>query len=330
MNTMNIATALNRKYVPYTAVMLKSLCLNHADKTITAYLLHSELQEEDMAFLREELGRHTIRLVFLQADLGEYRQKIPTNTQWTIETCYRLLLLDLLPADVERLLYIDVDIIINKPLTALYDMDFEGNELIATYNFSGERSQETYTDKQKEMFGPMFEAGYRYFCAGFVLFNISELRKHYNFNSYVQAMEEWNWEMYAPDQDILNYVHWKKVGYADCLKYGLFARVASQKGVTCQEMRDYAASIHYVGNKPWEAKLFHFDAELIWWEYAKETSIYHELLESFLYESMTDQTMKTTYEQTWQTNLWLCDELENQMQQNKKLLAQLQGGGNEG
>lgn len=44
---MNIATALNRKYLEYTVVMLCSLCENN-NEHIDAYLLHSELTTQDI------------------------------------------------------------------------------------------------------------------------------------------------------------------------------------------------------------------------------------------------------------------------------------------
>lgn len=42
---MNIATALNKKYLLYTGVMLTSLCENNPTH-IDVYLLHSELEKK--------------------------------------------------------------------------------------------------------------------------------------------------------------------------------------------------------------------------------------------------------------------------------------------
>ena len=48
---MNIATALNRKYLEYTVVMLCSLCENN-NEHIDAYLLHSELTPQDIDLIK--------------------------------------------------------------------------------------------------------------------------------------------------------------------------------------------------------------------------------------------------------------------------------------
>ena len=49
---MNIATALNRRYVNYTIVMLTSLCINNPEH-IDAYLMHNELIDDDIIFLKK-------------------------------------------------------------------------------------------------------------------------------------------------------------------------------------------------------------------------------------------------------------------------------------
>ena len=57
------------------------------------------------------------------------------------------------------------------------------------------------------MFHDMLAQGFRYFNAGVMLFNVAQIRKTNNFNTYMEAIKKWNYEMEAPDQDILNYVH---------------------------------------------------------------------------------------------------------------------------
>ena len=49
---MNAATALNRKYLLYTGVMLTSLCENNPCH-IDVYILHSELTDKDVQRLKD-------------------------------------------------------------------------------------------------------------------------------------------------------------------------------------------------------------------------------------------------------------------------------------
>jgi lipopolysaccharide biosynthesis glycosyltransferase len=284
---MNVATALNKRYVTYAGVMLYSLCYNNPEP-ITVYLLHSELEECDIQKLRDGLQGFSITIIPMKVDVKMFGDRFPTTVQWTVEAYYRLLLVDLLPEDVDRILYLDVDMIINKSLNELYNVDFGEDELIVCQDMCGVRYQDYLNKKQQEMFQPMLKQGYQYFNSGFLLMNINAMRGTYNFDYYLKIAEVWNYEMHAPDQDILNYAHWQHVGYVDWGTFNLFARIAHIHGITYEEVSAQSAIIHYAADKPWTTTDYHYDIEKIWWEYAKMTSFYMELMENFVETSVCD------------------------------------------
>lgn len=293
---MNIATSLNKNYILYTAVMLYSLCVNQTEP-ITAYILHSELCESDMDMLRKAVESFEIEIVSVPIDTSVFDARFPASAQWSLEAYYRLFLMELLPQEVDRILYIDVDIIINKSLSELYHVDFDGLELIACADMCGIPSAEYMNAKQQQMFADRLQNGYQYFNSGFLLFNIEELRQKYSFDYYAGVMQkDWNFEMLAPDQDILNYVHADKVGYVDCGVFDLFARVAHTYGITYEEVKRETAVIHFAGDKPWQTSNYHYDIEKIWWDYAKQTCYYQELLEQFMELSIADQMVERRIE----------------------------------
>ena len=324
MNRMNVVAALNKAYLLYTGIMLYSLCVNNR-VAIRVFLLHSELEESDIKVLENALREFDIEIVPLKINEELFGEHLPKTEVWSMATYYRLTLLELLPEDVERLLYVDGDIIVNKSLEELYQVEFEGDEIIAAEDVCGKKSWDEFSDKQKEMFAPMIEAGYRYFNAGFMLLNIAEMRKKYSFDTYLRAMQEWEYQMFAADQDILNYVHWQKVGYIDCYEYDLFARIAHNEGITYEQVKEDARIIHYAGYKPWDADNCHFDIEQIWWDYAKQTPFYSKLLEDFLYEMMRNDNL----EKYINSLLTQIEETQRQLQEvmtlNKKFISIIQG-----
>lgn len=325
MDKINIVTALNKKYLLYTGVMLFSLCINNK-KPIRAFLLHSELDENDIQLLKHGMKNLDIEIVPLKVDSDMFDARLPRNQQWTIETYYRLMLLELLPSNVERLLYIDVDIIINKSIDEVYHIDFKDKEIIAAEDPCVQRNWNALGDKQREMFAPMFQQGYKYFNAGFMLLNIKELRKKYSFETYMQAIETWNYQMGAPDQDILNYVHWQNIGYIDSNKYDLFARIAHNEGLTYEQVKRDITIIHYAGEKPWNADNCHYDIEYLWWDYAKQTPFYLQLLEEFLHKSMFDSTMENYIKELMEQSAQTQQQLQESMALNQKFLSILQNG----
>ncbi len=308
---MNIATALNRKYLEYTAVMLTSLCENNPQEQIHAYLLHHELTGEDIQTISEALEAYEIEVISMKVDEELFGERLPRNTQWSVEMYYRLLLMELLPEEVERILYLDVDIIVNQSIQSFYEREFGQNELIVCENAGGYiDTWERLTDRQKKMFGPMFEKGFKYFNSGVMLMNIGKMRNEYNFHTYMKAIEEWNYEMVAPDQDILNYVHWQNVIYEDAEKYNFFARIAHESGFDYEKGKKKLCIIHFTDEKPWETKNYHYPIEQIWWDYAKKTPFYVLLMERFVQSTMSDSYMEE----------WIRD-LMNQVETSKEELA---------
>ncbi|MBQ9589616.1 MAG: glycosyltransferase family 8 protein [Butyrivibrio sp.] len=288
---MNVVTALNKKYLPYTVVMLTSLGINVKEK-IDAYLLNSELSEKDIGCINAALSKYSINIHPTYVDKNNFSSKLPRNSQWTIETYYRLMMLELLPDTVNRALYLDGDIIVNKSVESLYEMEFGDKEIIACDDASGFNQMNHYGTKHQAMFSGAYDNGFRYFNAGVMLLNIDLLRKKYSFETYLKAFEEWNYEMEAPDQDILNWVHWKNVGFVDYSTYDLFARIAHNAEITYDEVKENVAIVHFAGEKPWENCNVHFDIEKLWWDYAKLTPYYVELLENFVSTAMTDKTVE--------------------------------------
>jgi lipopolysaccharide biosynthesis glycosyltransferase len=317
---MNIATALNKKYLLYTGVMLVSLCENNPEH-IDAYLLHSELEEKDITKLKEALENYDITIISLKVDRDQFDDRLPRDAQWSIETYYRLMLLDILPDYVERILYLDVDIIVNKSLKELYNIDFEDREIIAAEDSCGKRTIELFGVKQKSMFSSRFEKGFKYFNAGVMLLNVKKMKKNHNFKTYMNVAAEWEYHMEAPDQDILNYVHWENIGYVDWKKYDMFARIAHNDGYTYQIIKSSTAIVHFAGYKPWEASNCHFDIEQLWWDYAKLTPFYKDLLEEFQKNQMFDDRLEKYMESVFQENSELKDKVKQLFEINQKMLA---------
>lgn len=288
---MNIATSLNRKYVDYTYVMMKSVLMNNKDEDICFYILHSELNEEDTKKLRTLTDEYNQKAVFLKIDRAMFSDKLPTTELWSMETYFRLMLLDLLPDEVDRILYLDVDVIVDKSISDLYNTDFE-EQLFAVCKempFDGK-----FRDGRQKLFGELFDAGYQYFNAGVMLWNIAKLRNEdYNFEKYMKLAADINYAMCAPDQDLLNLMHHDRLVYVDECRYDLFARFAHSHGVTYEDVKRETVIVHFPGYKPWSGEFVHFDIEKIWWEYAKETPMYYELLEDYLNTSLEDNVTET-------------------------------------
>lgn len=288
---INIATALNSRYMRYTYVMLTSLFRNQPDADIHVYLLHSDLTESDQTYLLSLAKEYSQNIHFLFIDQSLFSDKLPTTSSWPLEAYYRLLLLNLLPLEVERILYLDVDMIINKPISKLYFTGFENSYFCVCRDMGVSLP---LSDIRNEIFKEHISNSFTYFNSGMMLWNIKELRSKYSFNDYMDLAQRLNFQILAPDQDLLNFMHWNQVKFVDEYQYNLFSKLAYNNGVRYQDVLSETTIVHFAGMKPWEGEYVHYDIEQLWWDYAKLTPFYYELMEEFMHNVINNPIVPDT------------------------------------
>jgi len=302
--------------------MLTSLFENQPkDLDIHIYLLQSDLTNEDKAHLQNVVESYGGTLHIIQMDRSLFPTSCPVSDSWSLEIYYRLALLDVLPKDVDRLLYLDVDIIVNKSLCEIYFEDFEGNMLCACADIPFA----VHFDSQWNIFNEHLEKGMIYFNSGVMLWNIEAMRNKYNLEDYLKVAQKLDYNLVAPDQDLLNYVHWNNVKLLDGNVYNLFARIAYNHDVHYEEVKEQVVIIHFAGCKPWNGYSVHFDIEQLWWDYAKKTPFYFQLMEEFVYETINDSFLYDTMEKISEEKRVLSEELNKSAVLCQKLLQMVQG-----
>lgn len=320
---MNIATALNSKYMRYTYVMLTSLFQNQLQcrDEIHVYLLHSDLTAQDQEHLESLAQKYGHKVHFLLINRESFPASLPTTTEWSLETYFRLMLLDILPDEVDRLLYLDVDMIINKPVDDLYFTDFEDRCFCACRDMTVELP---FPDIRNEIFKEHIAQDFTYFNAGLMLWNIEKLRGSYSFKDYMELAHRLNYQMLAPDQDLLNYMHWNQVKFVDEYQYDLFSKIAYNYDIHYEQVKAETTIIHFAGPKPWEGEYVHYDIEQLWWDYAKQTPFYAELMEEFLHASLNNPLVYGTLNSLSEEKQRLAEELQKSSALCRKLMQLLE------
>lgn len=318
---MNVATALNSRYMRYTCVMLTSLFVNHPDTDIHAFLLHNDLTAEDKKHLQNLADKYHKNIHFLFIDREAFSDSLPTTDVWPLEAYFRLMLVDILPPWVDRLLYLDVDMIINKSLEELYRTDFEDNYFCVCRDMP---TVLPFPDIRNEFFKEHMARGFTYFNSGMMLWNIEGLRGKYTLKTYIDLAESLNYQMLAPDQDLLNFLHWNQVKFVDEYQYNLFSRFVYNNGIHYQDVKKETSIIHFAGMKPWEGEYVHYDIEQLWWDYARLTPFYIELMEEFLYNCINKPVISDTMLQLSKEKEALRAELDKTGAMCRKLLQLLE------
>lgn len=120
---IQVAMATDRNYLDYALVAAASLLAQHPGGGITLHLLHEELDESDFARFEELRRIDGFRLVPRKIERGFF-QGWP-ELRWSTSAYYRLILPSLLP-DLEKILYLDCDLLVLDDIAELWDTELGG------------------------------------------------------------------------------------------------------------------------------------------------------------------------------------------------------------
>ena len=169
MRKIHIALAADSNYLVPITVVLQSIFDNNRGENITIYLLYLEgtLREEDLLFLanltRQRQGTFT-GLKIKQKQIDGFPE-----TRHGKATLLRLCLPNLLP-DLDKILYLDGDIIVNGDLSPLFDLNISDYYVAAAKD-----SASVYNINYQTSMG--IASSHFYYNAGILLFNLAALRQ---------------------------------------------------------------------------------------------------------------------------------------------------------
>ena len=193
---MNILVTLDSNYIFPLTVLLKSLMITNPESDFDIYVAHSSLSEEDFRKIKSavDLSRTKVHSVFVSAGILE---NAPVLKRITKETYYRLLMMDYLPQNIDRVLYIDPDTVVLRDISPLYNIDFKSRTIAAAGH-----TKLFIEDLNHLRFRTGKES--RYFNAGVMMVNLRKMRETVTsetvFN-YVKKNKRW---LFLADQDVLN------------------------------------------------------------------------------------------------------------------------------
>lgn len=266
---MNILIATNSDYIKPVMVMLNSLFSNNkAD--VDVYIMQSKLKKNELFSLhhfvcmwgKAHSDNYVRRLFNIKFDHKAYQNISIQRKGLSIETFYRLDIAALLPNDIERILYLDGDIIVNRDIQRFYQSDFCNKAVIACKDYL---LQKKYQNRSRIGLKRQDE----YFNAGVLLINLPKYKEIVNGISVAAILDKGkHFEFY--DQDILNILLEGEVRFAKTMKYNFMVDIAE-----IIESKEKKSSkpyiIHYAGNvkvKPWNYHCLLNEYKDIFWKYA--------------------------------------------------------------
>ncbi len=326
---MNVAFAFDDKYLKYAYITIMSLFINNPEAEIYTYILQYDLSEDSINHLNSLAKEYCNHIILLSIDPSRF-DNLPTIKKWPIQVYFRLLLPEHLPENVDRVLYLDSDMTVNNSLSELYNSSFDGNDIIACYDLNLlAANREIFLYYRHEALAKYYE-NKTYINSGMLLINIRQIRKHYSLPAYLDAAQKLENRIYAPDQDLINYVHEGKIKLIDPRKYNYPAYIAFLEGCTSDKANEIPI-MHFVCEKPWQGgNHAHFETEMIWWNYAFASPFKEYFEKEYIKESLADPTIRQNLSGTdtiknnlIKENARLKKELASAMEQVQKVISLL-------
>lgn len=250
---MNILVTLNSNYIKPLRTMLKSLFLNNPGEGFDIYILHTSLKKAELEDLEFFIGAHGSKLNVICVDENCFRDA-PVLFHYTKEMYFRLLAYQLLPKDLDRILYLDPDILVLNPVRELYETDISGYLYAAAYHDKISIKE----INQIRLYPYEINA---YYNSGVLLMNLELLRNEADDKEIYRFVDENRAKLIMPDQDILNALYAKRIKGLNELYYNYDARyytynkLASNGFYDMDQVISNTVILHFCGKKkPWNKK----------------------------------------------------------------------------
>lgn len=271
---MNLLFTFDDNYSQYAGVTICSFLANNPGAHII-YVISDHISEGNQTLLREicTVYKSMIYFFFINTELTK---DFPVgegtiNPTLTIATYFRLFMADVLPQSVDKILYIDCDIIVDGSLSELWNTPFQEGKCLAAL----EELPSLSIDGCARMNYP---ASFSYFNAGVLLIHLDRLRSLYSVKKASEFIRQHYNSIRYHDQDVLNALLYDKKQFFD-LQYNVMDTCLIRNAelpARYQQQRDsiyHPKIIHFTGYfKPWHSesknpytyKYFEYLAKTAW------------------------------------------------------------------
>lgn len=244
---MVIVFASDESFVQHFLVALNSLIDSNTSVNLEVYLLNKDVSESSKLLIRNNVASFQVRIYFIQVNMETYKN-LMTSEHITIDAYFRLAIPDLLPPDIDRVIYLDCDTVITGSLETLWNMDLQNKAFAAVPDLDNIRNIEMGLGNT-----PTFNSGV-------MVINLKKWRQEGTTIKLFRFLEKFPEKIKFHDQDALNEVLLNDILELP-VKWNLttpYIRIQAGKNEASHNLLEIPAIIHFNGNvKPWHYRLRH-------------------------------------------------------------------------
>lgn len=202
LNIINIAYGIDDNYARCMATSIASFCINNKDKNFCFYIVASDLSDKTKIKLKVLAKDYNINIIIYEINKDFFRD-MPIIHEISLATYFRILLPNLV-LNVDKLYYIDADIICLKDADSFFCINLEDNIIAAVPD----------SEKMNNKRNKALNLGQHiYFNAGILIIDIEKWNNNKISDKILTVINKYKNIIKYEDQDALNIVLSKKVKY---------------------------------------------------------------------------------------------------------------------
>lgn len=248
---ISVMVTLNENYLPYLKVMLMSLRINNPDIIADLYVVHKNISDSKIDMLQNFCSKINYRVIPIKVN-DKMFSGAPVTKRYPEEMYYRLLAHELLPMYLDKVLYLDPDILVINSVGTLWNLELQDKLFAAA-------SHTSRTDVANSFNHIRLGTHKAYYNSGVLLINLQQCRKRISAEDIYKFVKQKGNELILPDQDILNALYENDIlPLEDCL-WNYDARnyhtylVKSGGEYDIDWIMRHTSILHFCGKeKPWK------------------------------------------------------------------------------
>lgn len=249
--TIHLAFSVSGDYANHLGVTLYSIAKHHPNQSLDVHILSEDISRDHKENLEKLAASYpTLTLHLINVEKYSLNNIQLSDDGLPHSAYYRFLLPDLLP-DIDKVIYLDVDILVKKSIVSLWQTD------ISKVSLGVIKEIDMYATSPDYPASIGLTDQHHYFNSGVLVMNLKKMRKEQSVFKLLETTKQYSSKLRYGDQDILNMVFKDDILLCD-YSYNFTNWRLMYPEISDQE----PAIIHFSGSKwtkPWMKKEDTFD-----------------------------------------------------------------------
>ena len=270
-NIIPIFFAVNDDYVPLLHVAIESIMSQASGEYhYHIHILCDNLSEKNQRSLTGAARENfEIRVTDMRGRIEAFTRQMHLRDYYTRTIYFRVFIADIFP-EYEKALYLDCDTVLNADISELYSFDIADN-YVGAITCETVDSVPEFTAYAENFLGLKLP---QYFNSGILVMNLAVMRSVCFFDRFFDIADKVEFFV-APDQDYFNVLCQGHVKFIPEVRRFTWNKTPRPENDV--ELKDVKLVHYNLAYRPWR-----YDGVLyeeLFWKHAKNTPVYHELLE---------------------------------------------------